>query len=343
MANSSQLAIAVRDVDLCYLCQTRGHDLPGTFRDRLFDVPGEWRLRRCSRCGLIWLNPQPLPEDIPKLYASYYTHQDPGGESGSRLDLLTQKIAQAILAERFGYGEKSDWPVWLVRLLGSISLWRDEAGYQVAWQARGKKRLLDIGSGGGGFLRRMRDYGWEVVAVEPDPVAAERARKLHGLEVHATTLEQADLPPQSFDLITFYHVLEHLPDPIATLRRARELLRLGGRLVALTPNQGSLGYRRFGPAWVSLDPPRHLYGYSVGHLKQIALLAGLSCYVRSVTGRESGRHVYLASQNIRRTGHCREPLELSSRDLRLSALFWLVSASLASLGLGEELLLIARA
>lgn len=174
-------------------------------------------------------------------------------------------------------------------------------------------------------------------------MAAERARKLHGLEVHATTLEQADLPPQSFDLITFYHVLEHLPDPIATLRRARELLRPGGQLVALTPNQGSLGYRRFGPAWVSLDPPRHLYGYSVGHLKQIARQAGFQkACVHSISSREVGRYNYLASKQTASTGRWSGDLLVSSQQLRMSGLFWFISASLALLGWGEELLLLAQ-
>jgi 2-polyprenyl-3-methyl-5-hydroxy-6-metoxy-1,4-benzoquinol methylase len=136
-------------------------------------------------------------------------------------------------------------------------------------------RLLDIGCGNGAFLVGMRDRGWEVVGVEPDPVASQMARERHGLQVITETLAGAALPAAFARAITLNHVIEHVPDPVALLAMCRRLLQPGGKLVAVTPNVESLCHRLVGVRWSHLDPPRHLHLFSVGTLRACAEKAGL--------------------------------------------------------------------
>jgi 2-polyprenyl-3-methyl-5-hydroxy-6-metoxy-1,4-benzoquinol methylase len=99
-------------------------------------------------------------------------------------------------------------------------------------------RLLDVGCGVGVFLKCARDDGWDVVGTEGSPHLAAFAATHAAAEVHSCyDIAGAPLEPQSFDVITFLHVLEHLPDPLKTLRLAAKLLKPDGLLIGQVPNQ----------------------------------------------------------------------------------------------------------
>lgn len=91
----------VRD---CYLCGTAGEILYSGMRDRSYAAPGEWNNRRCPKpdCGLIWLDPQPTPEDIGKAYQSYYTHNQPAPGSSLLRDAV-YGVWRSYLRVRLGY------------------------------------------------------------------------------------------------------------------------------------------------------------------------------------------------------------------------------------------------
>jgi SAM-dependent methyltransferase len=114
------------------------------------------------------------------------------------------------------------------------------------------------------------------VGLEADPVAADLARTARGLEVLTGSLGDHRFPSGHFDAITMSHVIEHLHDPVNLLRDCGRLLKPSGRLVVVTPNIRSLGSRRFGSAWLGLDPPRHLQLFSRATLLRAAAQAGLA-------------------------------------------------------------------
>src|SRR5690349_4462073 len=92
----------------CALCGSGGKFIYQSLSDRLFGAPGTWDLKKCSnpKCGLIWLDPMPLNEDIGKAYASYYTHEAPQIKSQTNLGLLRRcyrLVKQAYLKDRYGY------------------------------------------------------------------------------------------------------------------------------------------------------------------------------------------------------------------------------------------------
>jgi len=131
-----------------------------------------------------------------------------------------------------------------------------------------KGRLLDIGCGDGSFLALMRDLGWKVVGLEPDPVAAKGARERFLIPVVEDTLEDARLPHRSFDVITLNHVIEHVYDPVSFLKECRRVIKPGGRVVITTPNFSSLGHTIFKRFWRALDAPRHLYLFEAASLQK---------------------------------------------------------------------------
>jgi 2-polyprenyl-3-methyl-5-hydroxy-6-metoxy-1,4-benzoquinol methylase len=101
----------------------------------------------------------------------------------------------------------------------------------------GRGRLLDLGCGIGLFVAHARDHGWDAVGVEPSTWAAEEGRHRFGIEIHNSTLEEAPLAEGTFDVVHANHVLEHVTDPVATLRTAARLLRAGGHVVMEVPQE----------------------------------------------------------------------------------------------------------
>jgi 2-polyprenyl-3-methyl-5-hydroxy-6-metoxy-1,4-benzoquinol methylase len=128
--------------------------------------------------------------------------------------------------------------------------------------------LVDVGCGRGDFLGRMKTLGWNVLGIEPDPVSAALAAS-RGIPVFRGTLNEAALPDAVADQVVMSHVLEHLYDPHSVINECFRILRPGGRLVILTPNNESLGHRLFNEDWPALDPPRHLFVYSGKSLDKI--------------------------------------------------------------------------
>jgi 2-polyprenyl-3-methyl-5-hydroxy-6-metoxy-1,4-benzoquinol methylase len=101
----------------------------------------------------------------------------------------------------------------------------------------GGGRLLDLGCGIGLFVAYARSQGWDAVGVEPSAWAAEEGRRRLGVEIYNGTLEEAPLASGTFDAIHANHVIEHVTDPVRTLRFAGTLLRPGGCLVVEVPQE----------------------------------------------------------------------------------------------------------
>jgi SAM-dependent methyltransferase len=121
--------------------------------------------------------------------------------------------------------------------------------------------VLDVGCGSGDFLVAMSALGFEAVGTERTVRIARRVAASTGIRVYAGDLLRLDLPADAFDLVTFWHVLEHLEDPLATLRRVHELLRPGGRVLVAVPILDSWQARLFRSHWFHHDPPRHLWAF----------------------------------------------------------------------------------
>jgi SAM-dependent methyltransferase len=127
---------------------------------------------------------------------------------------------------------------------------------------------LDIGCGDGAFLQSLKSRGWDVYGTETSAAACAIART-KGISVHEGELASADFPDRFFDVITLWHVLEHIPDPVAELDRIRRMLRDDGSLVIEVPNSDSPTLQFCGGQWYGLDVPRHLQHFSPSTLQHL--------------------------------------------------------------------------
>ena len=286
------MTLATRATPTCICCGSAGRLLYSDVRDQLFGAPGVWSIRLCSNrdCGLGWLDPQPEPQEIPKLYEGYWTHgsadgQPPSPDAGlsSPAKRNVKKAAAAIL-------------FWQRRA------WLSDCRYL---HDLPPGRLLDVGCGMGEFAAGMAALGWTATGIEFDPETVAAARRQPGITVHEGSVEDQKFADDSFDAITMSNVIEHLPDPLGTMRELARVLRPGGRLVVITPNIQSMGHAIFGPAWRGLEPPRHLFLFSAKALERFGEAAGLSA-LETFTAAGAARELFEASRAIlAKTGDAR--------------------------------------
>lgn len=217
----------------CPACGNADWTLRGQAKD--FSVSGEWfELRECPKCHLLATHPQPGFDQLGKYYASeaYVSHSD------TRKGLVN-KLFHA--ARNFMMKKKLEW----VTMASSKT----------------SGRLLDVGAGTGHFAKYMQDHDWQVIALEPDDTARKVAAEKLNLEL--LPLEDlASQPTSVFDVITLWHVLEHVHDVNGYLNQFHSILKPDGVLIIAVPNHTSVDAKAYGLKWAAFDVPRHLWHFS---------------------------------------------------------------------------------
>ena len=135
--------------------------------------------------------------------------------------------------------------------------------------------MLDVGCGRGEWMAELAQVGWDVYGVDPHEPIARVAQERFPDRITSAPLAEAHFPDAHFDLVTLLDVIEHVPDPIATMREARRILRPGGFLFLQTPRWGCLESHLFGRLWGGLDCPRHLCIFSDRTLNAALQRAGM--------------------------------------------------------------------
>lgn len=134
----------------------------------------------------------------------------------------------------------------------------------------GKKtgNILDVGCGTGAFLHTMKNAEWNTTGLEPDKIAREKALELYGLHLDGSE-KFYELPAQTFDAITMWHVLEHVHDLHEYIEQLKKLLKPGGKLFIAVPNYTSYDAGFYKESWAAYDVPRHLYHFSPESMKTL--------------------------------------------------------------------------
>jgi SAM-dependent methyltransferase len=173
-----------------------------------------------------------------------------------------------------------------------------------------------MGAATGYFMRTMQQAGWDVTGVEPDEKARKLAKDHFGLSILPRE-DLSALPEKSFDVITLWHVLEHIHDLHGTLEIIKTLLKDSGTLVVAVPNYLSYDARYYGKRWAAWDPPRHLY-----HFTPKAMGVLMKHHGRSITSLRrmplDSFYVSLLSERLRRRN---KPL----RGLTIGKMSWIKS------------------
>jgi SAM-dependent methyltransferase len=207
-----------------------------------------WRLLRCRSCGLARVWPLPTPGTLKPLYSERYFKEN-------------------YLASRFS------------RLAHFRSLWEElePPPLRPPSGAAARGRLLDVGCGPGFFLEVAAERGWECWGVEPSAAAEHVSRALRP-RVARCGFGEERLPAASFEVVTFWDSLAHLPEPARALQRAATLLRGGGLLVVKTPTRSRLTLqvaRLFGNrAAPLLHVPQQIYHFTPAALRSITGACG---------------------------------------------------------------------
>jgi 2-polyprenyl-3-methyl-5-hydroxy-6-metoxy-1,4-benzoquinol methylase len=302
--------------------------------DSYFGTPGRWSYFKDRETGHLWMNPAPSEADIPGFYGRYYTH-DPG--SGGAPTAM-QRAHELVLHRKLGYPLRSP-PGLKARLLAALPTIAPAAVMDVFDLPAGKTgRLLDFGCGDGQFMSRMAEAGWNVSGIEPDPKAVQALRARKGFDVRASLADFGE-GAEAFDVVTMSHVIEHVTDPIGTLRSLRRILRPGGLLLITTPNAASLGSRVFGKYWRGLEPPRHLNVFTPRSLQRALAEAGFTSSTLTTPTRMA-RRLFWMSQLARQGVQEIELHERSERLVKVAGYgFQLAEGFLTGLGLdvGEEI------
>jgi len=294
--------IQTRSCPVCPVCGSPGSYLYKNLTDRLFGAPGEWSLRKCDNpdCGTLWLDPMPVEADLPKLYASYFTHQDAPLKTERNLpQRLLDRIRAAYLYARYGYEPHTR--SLMDRLLGRIAyihpVWRGGVDASVFYlHAKPGGRLLEVGCGSGAALHSMQKKGWHVTGLDFDEGAVNNARS-KGLDVRHGQLSAQAFADQTFDAVVMSHMIEHVPSSVELLAECRRILKSDGILVAITPNADSLLHRRYGRDWRGLETPRHLQIFTSASLSCLAARAGFA-RVETITSMHGFIYVDLTSAEL---------------------------------------------
>lgn len=303
-------------------------------------MPDKWSMVQCEKCRSIWLDPRPDARSLPRAYDEYYTHNQESDEIPMHgAEGIVWKLVHGYINHRFGMhltpATVLGYP--LFSLIEPLRLKLDYYGRHLTHAHVGKPgRLLDIGSGNGAFLARAVAMGWQVQGCEIDPKALATCRNM-GIHVLEGDAFHSSLDEQSFDVITMCHVIEHVEDQRALLRRVNRLLKPGGSFWIALPNPQSIGLHVFGSAWHALHPPYHLSIPSRAILTSWLEGEGFT----DITGLRRGSHVrnvWRISQSIAQ----REGIPCP-RGLRLFA--WrLIADALATVSTrrAEETVLLAK-
>lgn len=139
-------------------------------------------------------------------------------------------------------------------------------------------KMLDIGAGTGAFVAHMKESGWEVTGLEPDETARGLAASVNGVNLLPAE-DLYSLPPDHYDAITLWHVLEHVHDLHLYLRQLARLLKKTGKIFIAVPNYTCHDATVYQGAWAAYDVPRHLYHFSPDSMEDLLNREGLQLQV----------------------------------------------------------------
>jgi 2-polyprenyl-3-methyl-5-hydroxy-6-metoxy-1,4-benzoquinol methylase len=207
----------------------------------------DFEIWECGSCSLRFTQNIPAEQEIAGYYQSenYISHSDTSKGIVNRLYHMVRK--RTLKTKR--------------KLIESYS-------------GRNSGQLLDVGAGTGAFLHHMQEHQWQVTGLEPDPATRERALSLYQLNLLSPD-HLFHIPEKTMDVITMWHVLEHLHRLHEYLEQLKKILKPGGLLFIAVPNYTSRDAATYGASWAAYDVPRHLYHFSPASMEQLVKKHGM--------------------------------------------------------------------
>jgi len=215
----------------CPVCESNSLSHAFTVKDH-FLTNEIFQISKCDSCGFLFTNPRPYPDEMPKYYDSdeYFSH-----------DLSNRNFLSNVYS--------------FIRKLSVIKK------YSLITNFKRSGNILDIGCGTGEVLHFFSQKGWQTSGIEPAEKPRLFAQSNYGLRVY--TEKNLDLfEEQSFDVITMWHVLEHVSRLNERIDQVKRLLKNDGILIIALPNSNSWDSGYYKEYWAAWDVPRHLYHFT---------------------------------------------------------------------------------
>lgn len=225
--------MTLETVPVCPICSSN-HFKPLMIARDYTVTQGEFSLQQCTNCEFVITNPRPDQNSIGLYYQSdkYISHTGSGKNLVDRIYLLARNYtlySKYKLIKRY-------------KALGSI---------------------LDYGCGTGAFLHYMQQHHWQIAGVEPSEAAGKIANKATKTEIY----RDLQLVKNKFDVVTLWHVLEHVHSLNEKLIEIKDHLEKDGIVIVAVPNCKSLDAKKYGAFWAGFDVPRHLWHFSKSNMK----------------------------------------------------------------------------
>lgn len=241
----------------CILCGGSSHKLS---ENDFVDADGvrrqDYVLFVCANCGSGWVVPQPSEKEMGSLY-SEGVYKSSGGKGKRIIGALLDKSHQSKLNEI----------------------------YQIA----GKHgSLLDVGCGKGRFLYNAVKTGWDAEGQDYSATQASLAEAMAGAKVWVGDLGSLPILSRNYDVVTMWHVLEHMPNPQNAIKMIHSMLAKEGLLVVEVPNFSSLQASMGGNEWFQLDIPRHLWQFTPEGISQLLRTSGFDIITIKTWSSELG-------------------------------------------------------
>jgi 2-polyprenyl-3-methyl-5-hydroxy-6-metoxy-1,4-benzoquinol methylase len=218
-------------LEQCNVCGNKNSTMFLQGKD-YFLTQEEFTIVKCDDCGFLFVNPRPNVNDVNRYYKSeeYISH------SNTKQGLLNKVYH-------------------IIRKRNHLKKF-----YLISPYKKGG-RILDIGCATGEFLNFMKDRNWEATGVEPDIAAQNFAKTRYNLNVFSEDFLD-NTKPEKFDVITMWHVLEHVYNLSQRLQQIKRLLTKDGVVIIAVPNSDCYDANLYGKFWAGYDLPRHIYHFS---------------------------------------------------------------------------------
>ncbi len=199
----------------------------------------DFKVDQCEHCGLVFTNPYPAAEHLPDYYDSpdYLSHT----------------------------ANKTNPIAWVYNYLRGLNI---KKKFKLVSENSSGNSLLDIGCGTGELLNYFKGKEWHTRGIEPYPSAREFANTQYGLHVEDEPMLDT-IGDQSFDVVSMWHVLEHVADLNARMQQLSRIIRKDGLLLIAVPNIESPDAKHYGHLWAGLDLPRHLFHFSKNSMEAL--------------------------------------------------------------------------
>jgi SAM-dependent methyltransferase len=296
----------------CNLCGSCESKFLFDAKDRAHGIKGSFTYVKCADCGLVYMNPQISLEDVkafyPDDYAPHKSHLNKADKS--------EKVPKSRLGKNL--------PKLLFQKLNANSC------------------VLDVGCGSGKFLNEVKNvFGCKVYGLDISEQAAKTVKDNYGLDIFTGLITDAPFPPDNFDVITAWQYMEHIHNPLESLRMFYRLLKPDGLCLISTPNFNSFNAKIFKNRWFGLECPRHLYIYTPETINKLLQKAGFSLtaisYDKSSKNLINSLQYYLYEDN-----YSPEHRDRVKNTLMIKAVLSPLSRIFALLKMSDNMIVIAK-